>query len=402
MISQGPRTIGVVTVGRSDYGHLVPVLAEIRAAPDLALQLFVAGMHLAPTFGLTVREIEADGWPIAERIDMLEPEDSPEAVAVSTGRGVAGFARAYARHRPDVLVVLGDRFEMLAAAVAALPFNLPVAHIHGGEVTEGAMDNQIRHAITKLAHLHFASAQDHAHHIAAMGEEPWRIHTVGAPGLDRVRSVAMLSREEVAQALGLPREGPWLLVTFHPVTLEYGDTAAHIDELLAALDKVDGTLVVTYPNADTAGRTIIQRIEEFAARSPRVRLARNLGDRLYLSLLRHADAMVGNSSSGLIEAPSFEFPVVNIGDRQRGRLRGENVVDVGFGREEILHGIEAALAPRFRARLRGMSNPYGDGHAAARIVKFLREVPLDRRLVQKRAIVAGSPCGAGEVDGPAR
>ena len=385
MTAAAVRRVGVVTVSRSDYGHLRPVLEGIRSAPDLELVLFVAGMHLSPDFGLTVREIEVDGVPIAERIDMLEGGDTPEAVAASTGRGVAGFARAYARQRPDLLVVLGDRFEMLAAAVAALPFVLPVAHIHGGEVSEGAMDNQIRHAITKLAHLHFASAEPHARAIARMGEEPWRIHTVGAPGLDRLVDLEALPREALALELDLPADGPWLLVTFHPVTLEYGDTAGHIDELLAALEKTDGTLVMSYPNADTSGRLIIERLEEFAARHPRrCRLARSLGERLYLSLLRHADLMIGNSSSGLIEAPSFGLPVVNIGARQRGRLRGGNVIDVEPAREDILRGIEVAQTPAFRARARAAANPYGDGRAAPRIVEVLRTVPLDRRLVQKR------------------
>jgi len=281
--------------------------------------------------------------------------------------------------------VLGDRFEMLAAAVAALPFALPVAHIHGGEVSEGAMDNQIRHAITKLAHLHFASAEVHARRIADMGEEAWRIHVVGAPGLDRIASTPPLSKDALARELDLPLDGPWLLVTFHPVTLEYRETASHVEELLAALEKTDGTLVVTYPNADTSGRLIIERLEEFAARHPRrCRLARSLGERLYLSLLRHADLMIGNSSSGLIEAPSFGLPVVNIGARQRGRLRGGNVIDVEPAREDILRGIEVAQTPAFRARARAAANPYGDGRAAPRIVEVLRTVPLDRRLVQKR------------------
>jgi UDP-hydrolysing UDP-N-acetyl-D-glucosamine 2-epimerase len=297
---------------------------------------------------------------------------------------VGGFARAYARHRPDLIVLLGDRFEMLSAAVAALPFALPVAHIHGGEESLGAMDNQIRHAITKLAHLHFASAESHARHIARMGEEPWRIHTVGAPGLDRIRTTEFLSRRAVGEALGLPPAGRWLVVTFHPVTLEYSDTADHVEELLAALDKVEGGLVMTYPNADTAGRTIIERIEAFAASRPRVRLVKSLGDLLYLSLLTHADAMVGNSSSGIIEAPSFGLPAVNVGSRQRGRLRGPNVIDVGASRDEILRGIEVALAPGFRERLRGIPNPYGDGRAAPRIVRVLREVLLDAQLIQKK------------------
>ena len=378
------RAIGVVTVSRSDYGHLVPVLHEIRTAPDLRLVLFVAGAHLLPRFGRTVDLVEADGWPIAASIDMLEADDSPAGIAASTARGVDGFARAFARHRPDVLVLMGDRFEMLAAAVAALPLVVPVAHIHGGEESEGAIDNQIRHAITKLAHVHFASAEPHARRIAQMGEEPWRIHMTGAPGLDRIRPSELLRRGDVAAAIGLPQAGPWLVVTFHPVTLEYQDTERHVDELLAALDKLEATLVLTYPGADTAGRAIIDRIEEFAGRHPNVRLVTSLGDRLYLSLLEHADAMVGNSSSGLIEAPSFGLPAVNIGSRQAGRLRGANVIDVEPGRDEILQAIHAALAPAFRRRLEGLANPYGDGHAAARIVKVLREAVLDARMIQKR------------------
>jgi UDP-hydrolysing UDP-N-acetyl-D-glucosamine 2-epimerase len=378
------RVVGVVSVSRSDWGHLVPVLEAIRDAPDLDLRLLIAGMHLSADFGGTVKEIEAQGWPIAEQIAMLEPGDSPEAIAASTGRGVIGFAAAYARQRPDIVVLLGDRFEMLAAAVAALPFALPVAHIHGGETSEGAMDNQIRHAITKLAHLHFASAPEHGKRIAAMGEEDWRIHVVGAPGLDRLRTVGLLSRDEVVATLGLPPKGPWLLVTFHPVTLEHEDTTRHVDELLAALDAVDATVVMTYPNADTAGRTIVERVEEFAARTPRAKIFRNLGDRLYLSLLKHADAMVGNSSSGLIEAPSFALPVVNVGSRQRGRLRGGNVVDVAPRRDDIVRGIRTALEPDLRRRLDGQPNPYGDGRAASRIVAVLRDVALDARLIQKR------------------
>ena len=386
-----PRTIAVVTVSRSDYGHLGPVLGALRDAPDVRLLLFVAGAHLVPEFGLTVREIEADGWPIAECVDMLEPDDSPEAVAGATGRGVQGFARAYAKHRPDLVVLLGDRFEMLAAAVAALPFALPVAHIHGGEVTEGAMDNQIRHAISKLAHLHFASAPIHAERLARMDEEPWRIHMVGAPGLDRLRGRPLLSREELARRLDLPARGPWILVTFHPVTLEHQDTTRHVEELVAALEAAPGTLVVTYPNADPAGRTIIAALEAFARRSTQVRLQPTLGEDVYLALLEHADVMVGNSSSGLIEAPSFGLPTVNIGSRQRGRLRGDNVIDVGYGRDEIARGLGAALASGLRSRLRARPNPYGDGAAAPRIVEVLRGVPLDARLVQKRAVVLKDP-----------
>jgi UDP-hydrolysing UDP-N-acetyl-D-glucosamine 2-epimerase len=381
-----PRTIGVVTVGRSDYGHLRPVLAALQAAPDLRLQVYVGGMHLSPRFGHTVDAVAADGWPIAARVEMLEAGDTPEAIGASIGRGVGGFARVYAERRPDILVVLGDRFEMLAATTAALPFALPVAHLHGGEASEGAIDNQIRHAITKLSHLHLVSADAHARRVEAMGEERWRIHTVGAPGLDRIRTTRLLSRDELARRLDLPATARWLVVTYHPVTLEYGETAAHVDALIAALEKTDASLLVTYPNADTAGQTIIERLEEFAGRCARARLVRNLGDDLYLSMLGAADAMVGNSSSGLIEAPSFALPVVNVGRRQQGRLRGANVLDVGDTTDEILAGLEAALAPGARARLRAERNPYGDGHAAERIVRVLREVALGPRLIVKREV----------------
>jgi UDP-hydrolysing UDP-N-acetyl-D-glucosamine 2-epimerase len=382
------RTIAVVTVSRSDYGHLLPLLEKIRVDRDLTLRLLVGGMHLVPAFGATVHEIERDGWPIAERIDLLEPDDAPTGIAASIGRGVSGFAQAYDRERPDVVVVLGDRFEMLAATVAALPFALPVAHIHGGEVTEGAIDDQIRHAITKLSHLHFASAASHARRIVAMGEEPWRVHEVGAPGLDRIARLAPLTRAELAASLGIAAGDRWLVVTYHPVTLEYTEALAQVDELLAALEKIDATVVLTAPNADTAGRTVLRRLEEFAARSARARLTASLGERRYLSLLRHADAMVGNSSSGLIEAPSFELPVVNVGSRQDGRLRGDNVLDVPPDRDAIVRAIETALAPEFRAGLRGRPNPYGDGRAAERIVRVLREVPLGDRLVRKKAVNA--------------
>src|SRR6266850_6097735 len=251
-----PRRIEAVTVSRSDYGHLRPVLEGIRRAPDLELVLFVAGMHLDANFGSTAREIEADGFVIAERIAMLEPGDSPEAIATSTGRGVEGFARAFARRRPDLLVVLGDRFEMLAAAVAALPFALPVAHLHGGEVTEGAIDEQIRHAITKLAHLHFAAAAPYAARLRQLGEEPWRVHCCGAPGLDRLRAGGSLSREEIGERLGRPLGHPTLLVTFHPETLAVADVPRQVEELTAALEKVDGDAVVTAPGADTAHRVV--------------------------------------------------------------------------------------------------------------------------------------------------
>lgn len=380
-----PRVIGVVTVARSDWGHLVPVLEALRAAPDVTLRLLVGGAHLSPRFGSTVAAIEAAGWPIAARVEMLEAGDAPRDLAVAAARGVAGFADVFARECLDLLVLLGDRLEMLAAATAALPFALPVAHIHGGEITEGAIDEQARHAITKLAHLHFAAAEPYARRILQMGEEPWRVHCVGAPGLDRLAARATLPRAEIAARLGLALRRPTLLVTFHPVTLEHADTARQVDELVAALAGVDGDVVISYPGADTAHRAIVERWTALASSRPGTRLAASLGEDVYASLLREADVMVGNSSSGIIEAGSFALPVVNVGTRQQGRLRGPNVVDVGHRRDEIAAGLARALAPAFRRGLAGMRNPYGDGAAAPRIVRVLREVDLGR-LPRKRFV----------------
>jgi UDP-hydrolysing UDP-N-acetyl-D-glucosamine 2-epimerase len=380
------RTIGVVTVARSDYGHLVPLLEQIRSSSRAALQLFVGGSHLSERFGRTVAAIEADGWPIADRIAIPCESDSPADVAAAAAAGLAGFARAFARDRPDLLVVLGDRIEMLSAAAAALPLTIPVAHVHGGEVTEGAIDEQARHAITKLSHLHFAAAEPYARRILQMGEEPWRVHVSGAPGLDRLPRLAVLSRDELARRIGLPLQRPTLLVTFHPVTLEAAATATQVDALAAALEASDGDVVITYPGSDAMHRTVVRRLEALAETRPNTRLIAALGEDTYCSLLREADAMVGNSSSGLIEAPSFRLPVVNIGSRQRGRLRAANVIDVGHAKGEIQAGLRRALDPAFRRSLAGMTNPYGDGRGAPRILRTLEQVELGPRLLQKRFV----------------
>jgi UDP-hydrolysing UDP-N-acetyl-D-glucosamine 2-epimerase len=383
------RAIGVVTVARSDYGHLSPLLESLRAAPDVDLLVYVGGSHLVPRLGRTADLVAADGWPIAARIDMGIDDDAPLAIAAATGRGVAGFAAEFARRRPDLLVVLGDRYEMLSAALAALPFALPVAHLHGGEVTEGAIDEQLRHAITKLSHLHFPAAEPYAARVRQLGEEAWRVHCCGAPGLDRLRARASLSREALGARLGRPLGRPTLLVTFHPETLAAGDVARQAEELTAALEKVDGDIIATAPGADTAYRTITTALARLAERRRATQVVTTLGDEVYCSLLREADVMVGNSSSGLIEAPSFALPVVNVGDRQRGRLGAANVLDAGHDREAIAGAIRRALDPGFRRGLAGLVNPYGDGHAAPRIARVLREVELGPRLVRKRFADAG-------------
>jgi UDP-hydrolysing UDP-N-acetyl-D-glucosamine 2-epimerase len=381
-----PRRIGVVTVARSDYSHLVPLLECIAATPALALQLFVAAGHLSARFGATADFIARDGWPIAARIDCTEDTDTPPAVARSLGRAITGFAEAFEGARPELLVVLGDRFEMLGAALAALPLTIPVAHLHGGEVTEGVIDEQVRHALTKVSHLHFTATAEYARRILQMGEEPWRVHATGAPGLDRFRTMRYLSRTELGERLGVALRGPLLLVTFHPETLDPTATESRVTELLAALADVDADIVLTYPGADAGSHTVIDRVTRFAEARPRARLVRSLGDEVYASLLRTADAMVGNSSSGVIEAASFALPAVNIGDRQRGRVRAANVIDVGHGRDEIGAGIRRALAPEFRRSLAKLENPYGDGHAAPRIVKILGDTDLGPRLITKRFV----------------
>ena len=378
------RTIAAVTVGRSDVGLYAPIVRAIVDHPGLELSVLAAAAHLAPEFGRTVEELRRLGWPVTEEVEMTLASDSPQAVAKSLGLGVLGFAQAFARSRPDVLLVMGDRFEMLSAVAAALPYNIPVAHVHGGETTRGAMDEAIRHAITKMAHIHFATTREYGRRILQMGEEPWRVHVTGSPAVDNIRATEPMALDRMEERLGIPLSGPFLLVTYHPVTLEYEDTPRQVANLVEALERVDLPTVVTYPNADTAGRAIIEAVNAFVERAPRRRVAvKSLGASMYYGLMSHAAAMVGNSSSGLIEAPSFRLPVVNVGTRQEGRVRAANVIDVGYEADDIEAGIRRALSPDFRAGLEGLQNPYGDGRAARRIVEVLATVDLGPSLVLK-------------------
>ncbi len=377
------RTIGVVTGSRSDYGICLPLLRRIHQDPDLCLHLLVTGMHLSPAFGMTVHEIEQDGFDIAERIEMLLSSDTPQGVAKSMGLGTIGFAQSFARFRPDLLVVLGDRFEMYAAAVAALPFKIPLAHLHGGESSEGAIDEALRHALTKMSHLHFVSIDYYARRVIQMGEEPWRVVVSGAPSLDNMHSMRLLSSETLRERYGLALHDAPLVVTYHPVTLEYEQTETQMRALLDALEAMHCSIVFTYPNADTYSRSIIDMIQAFEARHPQAQIATNLGTQGYFSLLHHAAAMVGNSSSGIIEAASFKLPVVNIGNRQRGRMQAKNVIQVGYSAAEIQAGITKAVSADFRASLENLINPYGDGHAAEMIVDRLKHTALDEHLSMK-------------------
>jgi len=378
------RTIGVVTVARSDYGIYVPVLRRILSDPDLRLHLIVTGMHLSPEFGLTVEAIDSDGFEIGDRIEMLLSSDTPEGIAKSMGLGTIGMAQSYARKRPDILMVLGDRFEMHASALAALPFKIPVAHIHGGELTEGAIDDALRHSITKLSHLHFVSTEQYARRVIQLGEEPWRVTVSGAPSLDNLHSLKLLDAQELERQYGLNLNPPPLLVTFHPVTLEYEQTEWQMGELLGALSNIEMPVIFTMPNADTGGRAISRMIKESVNTRALTRVVDTFGTQGYFSMMATAAAMVGNSSSGIVEAPSFKLPVVNIGTRQQGRIRPANVIDVGYDRSEILKGIKKATQPEFRESLRHLENPYGRGQAADTIVERLRAVALDETLTRKR------------------
>jgi UDP-hydrolysing UDP-N-acetyl-D-glucosamine 2-epimerase len=377
------RRIAVVTVGRSDYGIYYPLLRAIQNDSDCELCLIVGGAHLSPFYGSTVSEIERDGFQIRARVPMLLSGDSPESVSMSIGVGVVNFANAYNAVRPEILVLLGDRFEMLAAAVSALPLRIPVAHIHGGELTEGAMDDAIRHSITKLSHLHFAAAPEYANRIEQMGEEPHRVFVTGSPVVDSIFSEKPLSEVELEESLGVSVRDA-LLVTYHPVTLEHERTAERVSALLDVLSRFENPLIFTYPNADTNNAVIVDQLRKYVSCHPRAHLFVNLGRKKYHSLQRYVAAMVGNSSSGIIEAASFRLPVVNVGDRQKGRLRTPNIIDVPENAAAIESAVQKALSANFRTSLSGMESPYGTGDASRKILQVLKTIALDSKLLRKK------------------
>ena len=372
------RTICVVTGSRADYGLLRPVMEEIRAADGCALQVIATGMHLSPEFGRTYREIEADGFRIDRRVEMLLSADTATATAKSMGLGMIGFADALSELSPDLLVVLGDRFEILSAVAAALVARIPVAHLHGGETTEGAFDEALRHSITKMSHLHFVAAEEYRRRVIQLGEQPERVLLVGGLGVDCIKRVSLMGREELERELGVELGGRALLITFHPATLDDADAGHQMDELLAALDELyDTQLIFTMPNADTGGRALLALVESFVAGRPNARAFTSLGQRRYLSCLQFVDGVVGNSSSGLAEVPSFGKGTINIGERQRGRLKADSVIDTSAERGAIRDAIARLYSTEFRARLPGVRNPYGEGGAAAAIVRVLQSHPLE-------------------------
>ncbi len=374
--------ICVVTGSRAEYGLLYWLLHDLRADPAFELQLVATGMHLAREFGHTVDEIESDGFTVHRRVEMLLSSDTPGAICKSMALGTAGMSDALQVLQPDLVLVLGDRFEILAAVQACLIHNVPVAHIAGGDTTEGAIDESMRHAITKMAHLHFVTNAQSAQRVLQMGENPHHVHVVGSPGLDQLRRRPLLDTAALETALGTPLGRCNLLVTFHPVTLEPGQETAQLQELLAALDmQPEGTrLWVTRPNADSGGRAIAAALDTWAAGQPhRVQLHTSLGSLRYLSLMAKVDAVVGNSSSGLYEAPSFGVPTVNIGERQRGRLAAASVLHCPPQRDAIAAAMHSAV----RLDCSTVVNPYGDGHTVPRILQVLRQLPARSALLKK-------------------
>ena len=372
------RKICIVTGTRAEYGLLRLLMRRISQDPDLLLQIVVTGMHLSPEFGSTYREIESDGFLIDKKVEMLLSSDSQSSISKSVGLGVIGFSDAFSDLSPHMLLVLGDRFEILAAAIAALLARIPIAHVHGGEVTTGSIDDSMRHAITKMSHLHFVSTPAYQRRVIQLGESPDRVHCVGGLGVDAIAKMDLVSRQELEETLQFRMRRRNLLVTFHPATADTEPPASQMRELLAALGELHEVgLILTFPNADAGGRELIGMIESFVAEHANAKAFPSLGQVRYLSCMRHFDGVVGNSSSGILEAPSFKIGTVNIGSRQMGRIQAPSVINCEPRREAVLRSIEKLLSPAFQETLTDVVSPYGDGGATERIAELLKATELD-------------------------
>lgn len=374
----------MVTSSRADYSHLYWPLRTLAEHPEIDLKLIVLGAHLSPEFGLTIQEIEKDGFVIDGRVECLLSSDTDVGMAKTIGVATLSLADLLGAMRPDILLLIADRYEMLAPASVALALRIPVAHIEGGEISEGAIDDAVRNALTKMSHIHFTSTERARARVIAMGEEPWRVHRAGAPSLDHLVKRKLFTREELETRLGIGIQEKALLVAYHPVTL-LQDTTQEADTLFAALAKVEGQILFCYPNSDAGSRTLIQRTGSFVARRESGQIFTNLDALTYWSLLSQVELLLGNSSSGIMETASFALPTVNVGIRQKGRERAANVIDVEPTAESILAGITRARSTEFRKSLERMTNPYGDGHAAERIVGVLADAPPGAKLLMKKA-----------------
>ena len=378
------RTIAVVTTSRADYSHLYWPLHDLAHHPEVNLKLIVMGPHLSPEFGHTIQEIERDGLQIAARIECLLSSDTDVGMAKTIGLATLSLADCLGEIRPDLLLLIADRYEMLAPASVALALRIPIAHIEGGEVSEGAIDDAVRNALTKMSHVHFTSTCAARDRVIAMGEEEWRVHRAGAPSIDHLSRDTLYTREQLEKLLHTELKHPSAVVAYHPVTIAR-DTTREADELFAALQELPGQILFCYPNADAGSRELIERTRQFLERNSDAQMFVNLPALTYWSLLRHADLMIGNSSSGIMETPSFALPTVNVGMRQQGRERARNILDAAPDKTEILAKVALARSADFKVSLQGMQNPYGDGHASEKIVSVLTSVPLREHLLVKKA-----------------
>ncbi len=377
------RKITVVTGTRAEYGILYPVLKAIEAKQELRLSLVATGMHLSHEFGYTIKEIEKDGFKIAANVDMVLSSDTVGAMAKSVGLGIIEMAQTWEQLKTDIILVLGDRVEPLAATIAGTYMNIPVAHIHGGDVC-GNIDDSARQAITKFAHIHFPATKKSAERIVNMGEDEWRVHIVGSPALDVILNKALLPAEALANQLGLDLSQPVVLVVQHSVTTQVDEAPVQMRETCEAIVELGYPAVIIYPNSDAGGRRMIKVIKE-SEKYPFIKTFKSLAREEYLSLMRVASVMVGNSSSGIIEAPSFGLPAVNIGIRQEGRERGKNVIDVGYNQQEIIKAIRRATTDKeFLDEVKRCESPYGDGNASARIAEILSSIEITPQLLQKK------------------
>jgi len=368
------RKVCIFTGTRAEYGLLKPLMDEIKSDPDLELQIVASCMHLSPEFGLTYQEIEKDGFNIDEKVEMLLSSDTPSGIVKSMGVGMIGYTDALNRLKPDITVVLGDRFEALAFAIASFVNRIPIAHLYGGEATEGLIDEGIRHCITKLSYLHFTSTEEYRRRVIQLGEEPQRVFNVGALGIDNIKKMKLLTKNEIESKLGIKFKSKNLLITYHPVTLKKDESEKEFKALLNVLKEIEDTLFIfTKPNADTEGRKIINLIEEFVKEnSGKAVVFTSLGQLKYLSIMQYVDAVVGNSSSGIIEAPSLKVPTINIGDRQKGRIRAKSIIDCKGTEEDIKRALVIIYDKNFRENLQNIDNPYGDGNSASKIKNILK------------------------------
>lgn len=373
------RKICIVTGSRAEYGLLSGLMRIIQQDEELQLQIIATNMHLSPEFGLTYKEIEQDGFKIDKKVQMLLSGDTSNATTKSVGLATIGFADAYEDLKPDLLVVLGDRFEILAAVTAALFFKIPVAHLHGGEITEGAYDDCIRHAITKMSHLHFTSTEAYRQRVIQLGEQPNRVFYVGAIGVENIKHIPFSSKKDLEESLNFSLGKKSLLVTYHPVTLENHTAASQCQNLLDALDEfLEYKIIFTLPNSDTDGRILIQMIHEYVSKhSERCMSIPSLGLKRYLSALRYVNAVIGNSSSGIIEVPSFGIPTLNIGNRQKGRIAAESVIHCGTDKQEIIDGLKKCLSQEQKKIAQRALNPYDKENTTQEILDIIKHYPLE-------------------------